>query len=1045
VFTDGDAAEAYLRSARAPRRVVLKASGLAAGKGVVIPPAGDVEGAVKTARWMLSGEAFGDAGRVVVVEEYLEGVEASVLALCDGERVVALPAAQDHKRVWEFDEGPNTGGMGVYAPAPAVTRAVQREVMERVLLPAARGMKAEGRPFVGVLFAGLMIAPEHSDDADSGQKKGGGKEGRVRVLEFNVRFGDPETEALMPLLHSSVDLLQLLEACSQGRLGEVATAGSFLPTVEGAASACVVACSAGYPGTVAKGLPILIADQPKRRVPHSVLFHAGTTTNASGALVTNGGRVIVAAATGASLEGAVARAYAALGNVSFSGAFFRRDIGNRWTRPQFAGVGGVGVEGSSGSSASSSSSSSSPSSSSSSSASGRLRVAVLGSTRGSDLGYIFEAMDRGELRGAEVSVVISNVASAGILEKARARGVPAVFIPLAKDEAGKKKTREEYDTEVVRELEAREVDLVLLVGFMRIVSKVLCGRYKWRLLNVHPSLLPEFAGGMDLDVHKLVLEARRTRTGCSVHYVTEAVDGGDVLFQRACAIDPDRDTPDDVKRRVQRLEGEALVDAVRLYVEDDRRGFLSAVRRHGFHSLAVARILLDFGAQGIVLPRSFADADPSIVRAIHALHAARQAKRWPPGELGSGEKGSAEKASGEKGSASASSSSTSSSASSALGVLTYADAGVDVVEGDKVVDLIGPLCRSTRRAGTDAELGGFGALFDLRATGFADPLLVSGTDGVGTKLLLAIAAGNHAGVGIDLVAMCVNDILAQGAEPLFFLDYFATGKLQAEAAAAVVASIVEGCKRAGCALVGGETAEMAGFYKPGEYDLAGFAVGAVERGAVLPAVDRIRPGDVILGLASSGVHSNGFSLVRRILDVRGCDLFGPAPFGPGIEAVGGEDGVREFRPRLVDVLLEPTRIYVPSVLPLLQSPAAKEGRGVVKGVAHITGSGLVGNVGRALPAWAQARIDALAWDVPPLFRWLQGADSDSRVPDDDMALTFNLGIGLVLIVAPEDAEFVTREVEARGERVFPIGVVEKKPTRDAPEVVLLHLHEALHP
>jgi len=281
--------------------------------------------------------------------------------------------------------------------------------------------------------------------------------------------------------------------------------------------------------------------------------------------------------------------------------------------------------------------------------------------------------------------------------------------------------------------------------------------------------------------------------------------------------------------------------------------------------------------------------------------------------------------------------------------LTYADAGVSIDAGNALVKAIGPLARSTARPGADAELGGFGGLFDLKAAGYRDPLLVAANDGVGTKLKLAIDTKRHDGVGIDLVAMCANDLIVQGAEPLFFLDYYATGKLDNEVAAAVVASIAEGCRRAGCALIGGETAEMPGMYAADDYDLAGFCVGAVERDKLLTG-SAIAPGDLILGLASSGVHSNGFSLVRRIIAERGWRLD---------EALPSSDGRT-----LADLLLEPTRIYVRSLLPLVQ-----EGR--IKGLAHITGGGLLENIPRVLPDHCHAMIDMGQWPLPAVFTMLQ--------------------------------------------------------------------------
>ena len=329
--------------------------------------------------------------------------------------------------------------------------------------------------------------------------------------------------------------------------------------------------------------------------------------------------------------------------------------------------------------------------------------------------------------------------------------------------------------------------------------------------------------------------------------------------------------------------------------------------------------------------------------------------------------------------------------------LTYAQAGVDIDAGTALVEAIKPLAKATRRPGADAALGGFGALFDLKAAGFIDPLLVSTTDGVGTKLKIAIETGRHDTVGIDLVAMCVNDLLAQGAEPLMFLDYFATGKLDVTSATAVVAGIAEGCKQAGAALVGGETAEMPGMYAGGDYDLAGFSIGAVERGAVLPRLDDQKVGDILIGIGSDGPHSNGYSLVRRVVERSGLGWNDAAPFAPG--------------KTLGEALMAPTRIYVKSVLPLIKA-------GLIKGGAHITGGGLIENPPRAIAKGLEPRMDWQAWPLPPVFAWLQ---SVGNVADHELRRTFNCGIGFMLIVAPSDAQAVLAALLNAGENAFICG------------------------
>ncbi len=331
--------------------------------------------------------------------------------------------------------------------------------------------------------------------------------------------------------------------------------------------------------------------------------------------------------------------------------------------------------------------------------------------------------------------------------------------------------------------------------------------------------------------------------------------------------------------------------------------------------------------------------------------------------------------------------------------LTYAQAGVDIDAGNRMVDLIKPLVRATARPGADAEIGGFGGLFDLKRAGYTDPILVAANDGVGTKVKIAIETGRHDTIGIDLVAMSVNDLVVQGAEPLFFLDYYATGRLSPEVGAAVVAGISLGCRQAGCALIGGETAEMPGLYQGEDYDLAGFAVGAVERGEVLPRPD-IAEGDVILGLASSGVHSNGYSLVRKVVAKSGLLWSTPAPFADDVS--------------LGEAILTPTRIYVKSCLAAIRETRA------VKGLAHITGGGFPDNIPRVLPKGLGARIDLTKVNAPPVFRWMAQV---GNIAPNEMLRTFNCGVGMIVVVAPKDAAAVGDAFSKAGETVATIGSV----------------------
>lgn len=334
--------------------------------------------------------------------------------------------------------------------------------------------------------------------------------------------------------------------------------------------------------------------------------------------------------------------------------------------------------------------------------------------------------------------------------------------------------------------------------------------------------------------------------------------------------------------------------------------------------------------------------------------------------------------------------------------LSYKQAGVDIDAGNALVEAIKPAVRSTRRSGADGEIGGFGGLFDLKAAGFKDPILVAANDGVGTKLKIAIDTGKHASIGIDLVAMCVNDIIVQGAEPLFFLDYFATGKLDVAAGTAIVEGIAEGCRIAGCALIGGETAEMPGMYHGNDYDLAGFAVGAAERGTLLPRAD-IAAGDALVAIASSGVHSNGYSLVRKIVDLSGLDWYMDAPFAPGHN--------------LADALLTPTRIYVKPLLAALRA-----GLGI-KALAHITGGGFIDNIPRVLPDHLAAHVNLSAITVPPVFGWLSRVGG---IAEREMLRTFNCGVGMLVAIPAAEADALVAQLVAEGETAAVVGTLTER-------------------
>ncbi|CAH2354428.1 bifunctional purine biosynthetic protein Ade5p,7 [[Candida] railenensis] len=628
-------------------KIVLKADGIAAGKGVLIPET--KEEALEGLDEIMVAKNFGAAGDEIVIEEYMEGDELSILTFSDGYSFFNLPAAQDHKRIGNGDSGLNTGGMGAYAPAPIATAKVLAKIDETIIKPTIDGMRKDGFPMCGILFTGIMLTPS----------------GEPKVLEYNVRFGDPETQTVLPLLTKETDLAQVMLACAEHRLDSVEIA-----TYPDTFSTTVVMAAGGYPEAYAKGDVIEISET----LPEDTyIFHAGTAVNADGKVITAGGRVIASTAIASSLKESVDKAYIGVDHVKFNKKYNRTDIAHRAFR--------------------------------------------------------------------------------------------------------------------------------------------------------------------DLDNKK--------STG-----------------------------------------------------------------------------------------------------------------------------------------------------------VTYADAGVSVDNGNILVETIKAKVKSTARPGADSDIGGFGGIFDLKAAGYKntdDTLLVAATDGVGTKLRIAQIIDIHDTVGIDLVAMNVNDLVVQGAEPLLFVDYFATGKLDIKVCADFVSGVADGCIQAGCALVGGETSEMPGMYEPGHYDTNGTAVGAVTKGKILPQIDAMRSGNVLIGLGSDGVHSNGFSLVRHIIEKSDFTYKSPAPWNPS-KSIGEE-------------LLIPTRIYVKQLLGSIN-------QGLLLGLAHITGGGLVENIPRALPKNLQAKVDMSKWEVQEIFKWF---GKQGNVPYEDILKTFNLGVGMVLIVEKENVDQVLANLTKEGERAFVIG------------------------
>ena len=608
VFQDYQKACDHLKTCASP--MVIKASGLAAGKGVLLPETID-EGLTALKEIMLDAE-FGDAGSEVIIEERLSGEEVSLLAFCDGRNLSPMPPSQDHKRLLDQDKGPNTGGMGAYAPAPCLSKEMENVAIKTILQPAVDGLAEEGMPYVGVLYAGLMLT-------DDGPK----------VMEFNARFGDPETQATLPLLET--DLLEIFTACCVGNLHNLPVRWSDKTAV------CVVLASAGYPADPMTGYPILGLDKTPS---HGVVFHAATRSENS-RVMNAGGRVLGVTSWNDSLRSAIEYTYQAVTEISFTGMQYRKDIGQK------------GLQ-----------------------------------------------------------------------------------------------------------------------------------------FNQSPS--------------------------------------------------------------------------------------------------------------------------------------------------------------------------------------TYESAGVDIEAGNRAVKLMKEAVASTYNDRVLAGLGSFGGLFEISNLG-KDPVLVASTDGVGTKVDLAARLGRLTGVGMDIVNHCINDILVQGARPLFFMDYFATSHLKPEMAAEIVSGMATACREVGCALLGGETAEMPGVYSTNAFDVAGTIIGVVERDAILPRLQDMREGDLLIGFSSSGPHTNGYSLIRRICEKQDLKVWR-----------------KELKSSLADALLQPHRSYLDVIQPLLPR---------VKGLAHITGGGFIENIPRSLPETLQPVIDLSSWPVPPIFQWLQ---AQGGIELEEMFHVFNMGIGLVAVIDPQD-------------------------------------------
>jgi phosphoribosylamine---glycine ligase len=819
-FTQLEEAIRYLESVDYP--VVIKASGLAAGKGVILPETDDE--AKSALEDILVNKTFGEAGAEVVIEERMAGPEVSLMAFTDGTSVVPMVSVQDHKRLLDGDNGPNTGGMGAYAPAPIFTKELLQEVMEKVLQPTINGLRSEGRKFIGVLYAGLMLT----------------KDG-VRVLEFNCRFGDPETQVVLPLLET--DLLDIADACVDGTLANMGIRW------KNGASVCVVLASKEYPEKAESGKQVKFSGLPE----NMVCFHAGTKSE-NGQVVTSGGRVLGVTAWAGTINSAIQQAYSNINRVSFDGAYHRNDIGYRALFPEQVTDGEAEKQISDGRA--------------------EYHISKLISLPTDQLTYTVNGL----------AMQAHNELGAGQAEKfyqrrladlCKAAGIPA-----------------ELEKRVEVWVDGKSIGYLKLDLWVDERLVVECKSFS------HPLSTDEIGQVLTY------LAATASPVGMLYNFGRRQLD-----FKRILSPRDVQDWQKHLYRFIHR-NSEMMLPPL------TDKGTSASVPPIRFRSMSGKPILVEI---------------PSPTGAAIRLSASRQPSVPPKSD--------------------------------------YASSGVDIDAGNRAVNLMKDAVKSTYNSSVLAGIGSFGGLFDISALKeMKSPVLVASTDGVGTKVKLAASAGRYRGIGHDIVNHCIDDILVQGARPLFFMDYFATSKLDPEQTAEVVTGITEACKEAGIALLGGETAEMPGVYQPNEFDLAGTIVGVLERDQILPRAN-IEAGDILIGLKSSGPHTNGYSLIRKI--------FADTPL---------ESVIPELGCSLADALLAPHRSYYPVLYPLLSH---------IKALAHITGGGFIENIPRILPDNLDAKIQISSWTIPPLWRLTQHT---GNIATSEMYRVFNMGIGMIAIV-----------------------------------------------
>ncbi|XP_020810130.1 trifunctional purine biosynthetic protein adenosine-3 [Drosophila serrata] len=1014
-FTDTDKAKAFIKSAPYPA-LVVKAAGLAAGKGVVV--AANVEEACQAVDEILGQLKYGQAGATLVVEELLEGEEISVLAFTDGKNVRAMLPAQDHKRLGNGDSGPNTGGMGAYCPCPLISQPALELVQKAVLERAVQGLAKERISYQGVLYAGLMLTRDGP-----------------RVLEFNCRFGDPETQVILPLLET--DLFEVMLACCTGKLDKVT-----LQWRSGVSAVGVILASAGYPETSTKGC--VITGLPANNTPTQLIFHSGLAVNKEKQALTNGGRVLIAIALDAGLKEAAAKATKLAGSISFSGsgAQYRTDIAQKAFKIATANAPGLSYK---------------------------------------DSGVDIDAGDalvqriKPLSRGTQRPGVLGGLGGFGGLFRLNELSYKEPVIAEATQGVGAKiklALEHELYENVGYDLFALSANDLLEFGAepVAFLDYIACGKLNVPLAAQLVKGMADgcrdarcaLVGGETAEMPSLYGPGQHDMAGYCVGIVEKSrvlprfdlYQPGDLLIGLPssglhCA------GFNEILRRLQELKvnlkdlspvdgGEdglslahSLATPTRLYVQqllthlqngDEIKsvahvthGLLNDVKRllpEGFETT------LDFGA--VPVPKIFGwlagklklSAGTLLERhncGIGMLLVLPQTSQlWR----------------------------TSLPGAKVLGVLqrrakTSTGAAVQVrnftEQLERVAAPFGGLGErelpeelkklSSKDTVTASRAECFENAAGRRLTRvpghYKDPILILGTDGVGTKLKIAQQTNRNSSVGIDLVAMCVNDILCNGAEPLSFSSYYACGQWQEELAKEVHSGVLEGSRQANSSFIDSHSAALPLLYEPQVYDLAGFALGIAERSGILPRLSDIQPGDVLIGLPSSGVHSNGFSLVHAVLKRVGLGINDRAPFS---EKTIGEE------------LLVPTKIYVKALADLLSQP--NHG---IKALAHITGGGLSENIPRVLRKDLAVRLDANEFQLPPVFAWLAAA---GNISSSELQRTYNCGLGLVLVVYATDADRVLKELRYP-QRASVVGEVIARKDPKRPQVVVQNFEAVL--